>query len=200
MAPLLTIALVLLLQGGAPRQIRMTDVTYARFASRVADYVETRRRIAAGFGEPTLCADLEERFRQTAALAAAIRAARPLTEGHIFTPSMATPLRDLIATAVRHGFEGAAAFDVNDEEFDVEVSGTISCGAGRAPAAVIARALPLLPWELEYRFVGRDLVLVDIGANLVVDILRDAVPLTNPAPRSATPCAVHPEIPACWMS
>jgi hypothetical protein len=43
------------------------------------------------------------------------------------------------------------------------------------PAAVIA-ALPELPPELQYRFVGADLVLVDIGAGLVVDVLRGALP------------------------
>ncbi len=36
-------------------------------------------------------------------------------------------------------------------------------------------ALPRLPHELQYRFVGRDLVLVDTHADLVVDILRNAV-------------------------
>jgi hypothetical protein len=36
-------------------------------------------------------------------------------------------------------------------------------------------ALPSLPEELEYRFAGRDLVLLDSEAQLVVDILRDAI-------------------------
>jgi hypothetical protein len=37
-------------------------------------------------------------------------------------------------------------------------------------------ALPPLPAELEYRVVGRDLALVDLRANLVVDVLRRALP------------------------
>ena len=40
----------------------------------------------------------------------------------------------------------------------------------------VLAALPPLPHELQYRFVGRDLVLVDTHADLVVDILRNAVP------------------------
>jgi hypothetical protein len=36
--------------------------------------------------------------------------------------------------------------------------------------------LPALPRELEYRFVERDLILIDVDANLVVDILGDAFP------------------------
>jgi hypothetical protein len=40
--------------------------------------------------------------------------------------------------------------------------------------------LPELPEELEYRFAGRDLVLIDIHAELVVDVLRRALPPPNP--------------------
>jgi hypothetical protein len=36
--------------------------------------------------------------------------------------------------------------------------------------------LPELPPELSYRFVGRDLVLKDIKAGLVVDVLPNAIP------------------------
>jgi len=43
------------------------------------------------------------------------------------------------------------------------------------PAGLL-RKLPDLPPELEYRFVGRSLILRDVKANLIVDILRDVVP------------------------
>jgi len=36
--------------------------------------------------------------------------------------------------------------------------------------------LPTLPSELEYRIVGRDLVLRDVAANLIVDLLPNALP------------------------
>jgi hypothetical protein len=42
------------------------------------------------------------------------------------------------------------------------------------PACVLA-ALPPLPGELQYRFVGEHLVLVDIDANLIVDVLLDVL-------------------------
>jgi hypothetical protein len=38
------------------------------------------------------------------------------------------------------------------------------------------RALPAVPRELDYAFWGRDLVLVDLDANLVIDILSEALP------------------------
>jgi len=43
--------------------------------------------------------------------------------------------------------------------------------------ATLLRALPDLPAELEYRIVGRHLILRDVKANLIVDVLRDVVPI-----------------------
>jgi hypothetical protein len=40
---------------------------------------------------------------------------------------------------------------------------------------VLLRKLPDLPPELEYRLVGHSLILRDVNANLIVDILRDVV-------------------------
>jgi hypothetical protein len=40
----------------------------------------------------------------------------------------------------------------------------------------ILLALPKLPNEVEYRIVGRDLLLLDVRANLVVDLIREAMP------------------------
>ena len=40
----------------------------------------------------------------------------------------------------------------------------------------LLRKLPDLPPELEYRIVGRHLILRDVKANLIVDVLRDVVP------------------------
>ena len=45
------------------------------------------------------------------------------------------------------------------------------------PAALLQK-LPDLPPELEYRIVGRHLILRDVKSNLIVDVLRDAIPTT----------------------
>jgi hypothetical protein len=46
------------------------------------------------------------------------------------------------------------------------------------PPALLSK-LPDLPPELEYRIVGRSLILRDVKANLIVDILRDVVPIPS---------------------
>jgi hypothetical protein len=47
------------------------------------------------------------------------------------------------------------------------------------PPALLLK-LPDLPPELEYRIVGRSLILRDVKANLIVDVMRDFVP-TSPS-------------------
>jgi hypothetical protein len=192
------------LAGTVPRVNRSIDTHMpAAFSHRVVEYVELHRRIAAGFGDTILCADPEEVSRQAAVLAAAIRQARPLAdEGDIFTTEVAAAFRARIAYAVRTASIDVTAAGTEDEEFQLEVHGALPWGMGHHPWPAILRALPDLPAELEYRFVGRHLVLLDAPANLVVDVLRDALP----APRNPTrvsglrhACDVHPDLPACWM-
>ena len=55
------------------------------------------------------------------------------------------------------------------------VNGPFPWNSGNAMWPSILAALPQLPEELEYRLVGADLVLVDIPASLVVDVLADAL-------------------------
>jgi hypothetical protein len=43
------------------------------------------------------------------------------------------------------------------------------------PPQVLA-ALPRLPEDLEYRFIGSRLILLDVHAQIVVDFIEDALP------------------------
>jgi hypothetical protein len=43
------------------------------------------------------------------------------------------------------------------------------------PPQVLA-ALPRLPDDVEYRFIGRRLILLDVHSNLIVDYIDDALP------------------------
>jgi hypothetical protein len=176
-----------------------------QFVARVQDYVETHRRLAAGIEQP-LCSTPEDIANQADALAAAIRDARPRArEGDIFTLAAADVFRARIAARVaRHGIDVAAAPRNDDEgaEFELRVLAAPPWRNDIGTWAPIVRGLPELPPELEYRFVDRHLVLVDTDANIVVDILRDALPreanATLPVP-GPTFCHAHPELDACWM-
>lgn len=115
-------------------------------------------------------------------MATALQAARfTAHEGDIFSSETAGIFRARIEVAVRTGdFEIEDIVAANEEEvpprapFPV-VNGRFPWARGAAMWPCVLHALPALPDELQYRIVGRDLVLVDVHANLVVDILREAL-------------------------
>jgi hypothetical protein len=150
----------------------------ANFVARVTSYTAVVRRAAAGLpaGNP---ADARSDDARRAALAAKVRAALPdWGPGKIFTPPIATELRARIARAL----DGPEGRDARDAILDENPTGlrpaALSTYPEAAPLATMPPAilavLPSLPEELEYRFVGRDLILHDVGANLVVDVLEHA--------------------------
>ena len=176
----------------------------AELNDRVNQYVELHRTIAAAFGAEETCGDPEQLQSNVDDFADAIREARPGARlGDIFTPHVAWYLKAYIGAVVeRTGVPVAAVVEEMEEETISEVvlpdvNGSFPWGLGNAIWPSILRELPPLPEELEYRFVGRDLVLLDMRANLVVDILEEALPLERATPRH--PCDVHPELPECWM-
>jgi hypothetical protein len=183
----------------------------AQFADRVNQYVELHRVLAAPLGPEALCADAEMIQRGTDALARAIRDARPTARrGNIFIPIVAAYFRGEIAIVVRDtGVDVGALLDEMEEEgrFEdalaeqplLEVNGTFPWEAGNIMWPSMLWRLPALPEELEYRFVGRDLVLLDVRANLVVDVLDDALPgPLDRRPATRGPCVAHPELAGCW--
>jgi hypothetical protein len=159
--------------------------TLAEFDARVDRYVALHRRLERSLPPEQMFDDWDEMGEAQDALADALRGARPQARpGDIFTPGF----RDVVTTRVNDALArghydialvlaaidedaspGAAPLKVNDRFPWHEV------GAGMWPA--LLRALPPLPRELEYRFVKRTLVLIDLHADLVVDILEDALPV-----------------------
>ena len=94
-------------------------------------------------------------------------------QGDIFTPALQVYFRTLIAeTLRREGITDLLAI-VDDENFvhtPARVNGDYP--AGRSIPAIppcILTALPTLPPEVRYSFVGRDLILWDMHAGLIVD-------------------------------
>ena len=53
----------------------------------------------------------------------------------------------------------------------MKVNGSLPRTGAKPVLPCILEALPRLPEELEYRIIGTDLVLIDVHAGLIVDIL-----------------------------
>ena len=115
------------------------------------------------------------------ALAGAICAARAgARQGEIFSAALAQFFRTLIADSLREGhIEDLVAIieDENTVHRSAAVNGDYPDGRSipMMPPCLLA-ALPPLPPELRYSFVGRDLILWDVHAGLIVDYLPLAIP------------------------
>jgi hypothetical protein len=142
------------------------------FENRIADYVKLHKEIQAGFPaqKPTdSAAELAEYRLQ---MAPKIRAATA-KQGDIFTSEISGSFRRLIG-APFSGPEGdhlraslRHAEPVHGTRLHVNATYPAKVPLQSTPPTLLLD-LPQLPSEVEYRIVGRDLVLRDVGANLAM--------------------------------
>jgi hypothetical protein len=176
------ILLVSLIAGADGQQV--TDPMRHTFLQRVDDYVALHRRLEGPPPREVVTSDVESLFASRRSLAAAIRAERAdACQGDIFTPAMASYFRLLVADALRHeGIEDMLAIVEDDNTVHIPPSVNGEYPAGRSismmPPGLLAE-LPPLPPELQYRFIGRDLILWDVHAGLIVDYVSRALPETT---------------------
>jgi hypothetical protein len=151
----------------------------AEFQVAVDEYVELHRRLErrwhpvwlAGEEMETAADELRRELRDAPLMAGAPR---------LFNAGVAGIFREKVGDALRkQGYNVEALAEPEDEE--------AGGGWGRPipyewldprasrPLWPLPAVLPVLPLELEYRLVGRDLVLLDVEANMAVDVL-DLVP------------------------
>lgn len=152
------------------------------FDRGVNQYVRLHRRLERSLPPEHLFDDSEDMSLATDALHAALVDARPnVQEGSIFTPAVAYVLSTRLERAiVSLGRTPAEVWLEMNRGYlsgvpDIRVNDRFPPRHVRVWPALLD-ALPALPDVLQYRFVDRDLVLVDVHADLVVDILRDALP------------------------
>jgi len=175
-----SLILFMCLSAGVSGQ-RAADPGRQTFMQRVDEYVALHRRLEAPLPPEVITADPEALFAPRKALSAAIRAARAdARQGDIFTPAADRHFRLLVADALKKGGIKDMLAIVEDENA-VHVPARVNADypAGRSvslmPPCVLA-VLPPLPPELRYGFVGRDLILWDIHAGLIVDFVPRAIP------------------------
>lgn len=141
------------------------------------------RRLEAEIGPLEINTPIESINRMIRELATAIRAERlHATQGELFSPALSAELRTTIARTLRaHGF---SADDVRDSgrvdrvdysRIELRVNDTFPWVLGVSMFPCLLEALPMLPPELQYRIVGDDLLLIDVHASLIVDVMRSAL-------------------------
>jgi hypothetical protein len=153
----------------------------SEFDQRIDAYMDVHKRAVRPLGDIDDTKTPAEITARETALATAIRAARPQAKaGDLFTERAAAVLKKLIGDNYR---QSPAVRDTRkDAEIEVPDFTPVVNDAyppthplGTFPPTLLMM-LPPLPDELEYRIVTHHLILRDVAANLIVDVLPNAVP------------------------
>jgi hypothetical protein len=170
--------------AGNTAQFDMSEAAVVgTFERAVHDYMALRTAATSSLPPLESSLDMGKIWAAIDARADAVRAARPLARaGELFTPAVGVLFRQRILTALgEYGIpESEVLSEGEDGDGDEPVPLAVVNGhfpwerAGRMLSCVLL-TLPVLPAGLEYRFIGTSLVLVDVDASLVVDILPDVL-------------------------
>jgi len=143
--------------------------TLAAFNKRVQDYAALRTQLEEGLPPLRVTENAGEIETFERRLARRLGDARGSRRNQVFPPAMRRQIRWLLVTQADPATV-AAIMDDGPGEFDVDVNETYS---KERPVATmppkILQLLPDLPRDIEYRFVGRHLILYDVRANMIVD-------------------------------
>jgi hypothetical protein len=148
----------------------------ADFSARIWSYYELRSELEREVPALVVTDDPAEIGRAVCALARRIQVARAdARHGDIFTPAVSDAFRKALIFAVNTD-TWEAIMDDNPGAFSTQVNGTYPYNEplSTVPTSVLA-VLPTLPDAIQYRFLGRDLILLDTRANLIVDRLPHAI-------------------------
>jgi hypothetical protein len=156
------------------------------FKANIQKYVDLRAKVEASLPKIKNATDQKELAERGAALAGALQSARKdAKQGEIFTPTVAAEFRRILAAdaAKRTPKEKADMM----EEVPIKepvVNAVYPTDSPQGPTALasfparLLKTLPQLPDVVDYRFMGKTLIIRDVMANTIVDYL----PAVAPAP------------------
>jgi hypothetical protein len=146
------------------------------FKQRVDKYVQVRNKVDDGAPPLKETTDPAEIKRALSALQQRIIAAHQgVKHGYVFTPEISARFRTLLRPEVRDRGTKAAIADDNPGNVAYKVMAPYpEDSLSTVPPNVLA-SLPELPKDIEYRFVGKHLILRDARANLIIDYIANVV-------------------------
>jgi hypothetical protein len=164
----------------AARAVTSADPdTLEDFTRRLDEYVEVQHRLAKDSPKLEETNNPAEISAAEDALAEKIRAARQnARRGDIFTPDVTQLFRRLMYPELT-GSEGRdTRANIEDEEANIRLQVNAKYPPTEPlqtlPPNILAN-LPQLPADVEYRVVGKHLVLRDVNANLIIDFIPNAI-------------------------
>ena len=168
--------------GGVQSSVTIDKDVLADFQVRVQSYTELHQCLEDSIPAPA-SNDWTAVYAAIQTLGAKIRAARQnARQGDVFTPEIQRVFRQTIRECLKGCNINDLLASLNEENPEGLVLVPRVNGAwpeeasyGPMPPHLLA-ALPQLPDELQFRFMNRDLVLLDVHANVIVDFMTNAMP------------------------
>lgn len=153
------------------------------FAKRIGEYQKLQKSVEGSLPRLKKTENPEKIERHEHELARKIREARGSAgQGAMFTPEIGGEFKRLISLAMQ-GQKAAVVQKSLKHAEPVHLAKRLRVNHSypehiplQSTPPTLLENLPKLPPELEYRVVGRDLILRDAKANLIVDLLPDAIP------------------------
>jgi hypothetical protein len=155
----------------------------AEFSKRVDEFAAFHKKLVATQPKLSKEATPEEIDRNQRALATLVSSGRAgAKQGDVFTTPGQTYIRNLLKRIFANYDRRKLRDTIEDEN---PAPGTVKLAVnGRYPDNVplasmppeVLQALPPLPDEIEYRFVGDALILLDPSAHIVIDYIPNALP------------------------
>jgi len=164
----------------ARAQANLTAAFQSEFKTRIDDYMKIRKEAAKGapsFNETSDPAKIKVAEQALAVRMQTLRAtAQP---GDIFTPTILNTFKQLLAPELK-GEDGKDTKDILKDDAPKAVPLKVNAKyPEKAPLPTVPSnlllSLPSLPKELEYRIVGKNLILRDTGTDLIVDFISNAI-------------------------
>jgi hypothetical protein len=160
--------------------VQKDDAALNGFETAVADYVKLRQSLGEEIPPLRVTSNPAEYIATSDMLAVAIQRALPdLKQGDFFKPETVKVIQARIAEALRNLDFAAIVGDNDPEERSRANVKTYARFPDAGPLATmppsVLQVLPQLPDWLEYRFVGRNLILRDSHARLILDYIPNAV-------------------------
>ena len=140
------------------------------------DYAALRAQLQDGLPPLTVTDNWRDILKAEHALAKRIRAARSGAHGgEIFTTKISSAFKRALTAEIRPS-TCAAIWDDNPGKFSFSINDTYPKWRplSTVPPGILT-LLPRLPIDVQYRFLGADLILLDIRANVILDRIRHAI-------------------------
>ena len=156
--------------------VEVLGTTMGEFTAKMDQYAALRHKLQEGLPTLTVTDNPAEIRNAERLLAERIRKARAREgRGDIFTEPIRRGFKQLMRPVVNAGICEAIRDD-NPREFQYPINAEYPKDKplSTVPPSILA-VLPRLPEDVWYRFLGRDLILHDSRANIILDRIDDAI-------------------------